>query len=161
MNNMDAKVVSAALELGMSILPGSQDNMYIVYNFKRTEGVTVFYDRLSGNYVVKHLIHLPDGRTAAFSEPVPTDPDEAIKRMKEFNAERLQFEKDNRIDTINKDNISKITSYTEKLLEDVLCKWDGPGCATDTIGQMRCTVANAIRESLEANRSVIHNMYNL
>ena len=44
MNNMDAKVVSAALELGMSILPGSQDNMYIVYNFKRTEGVAVFYD---------------------------------------------------------------------------------------------------------------------
>lgn len=81
--------------------------------------------------------------------------------MKEFNAECLQFEKDNRIDTINKDNISKITSYTEKLLEDVLCKWDGPGCATDTIGQMRGTVANAIRESLEANRSVIHNMYTL
>ena len=161
MNNMDAKVVSAALELGMSILPGSQDNMYIVYNFKRTEGVAVFYDRSSGNYVVKHLIHLPDRRTAAFSTAVTTNPDEAIKRMKEFNTERLQFEKDNHIDTIDKDNISKITSYTEKLLEDVLGKWEGPGCATDTIGQMRDTVANTIKESLEANRSVIHNMYKL
>lgn len=158
---MDTKVVSAALELGMSILPGSQDNMYIVYNFKRTEGVTVFYDRSSGNYVVKHLIHLPDRRTAAFSTAVTTDPDEAIKRMKEFNDERLQFEKENRISTIDKDNLSKLTAYTEKLLEDVLGKWDGPGCTTDTIGQMRCNVTNAIRESLEANRSVIHNMYKL
>ena len=92
---------------------------------------------------------------------VTTNPDEAIKRMKEFNAERLQFEKDNYIDTIDKDNISKITSYTEKLLEDVLGKWEGPRCATDTIGQMRDTVANAIRESLEANQSVIHDMYKL
>lgn len=158
---MDAKVILTALELGMSILPGSQGSMYIVCNSKKTEDVAVFYDRSSGDYVVKHLIHLPDGRTAAFSTAVTTNPDEAIKRMKEFNAELLQFEKDNRIDTIDKDNISKITSYTEKLLEDVLGKWEGPRCATDTIGQMRDTVANAIRESLEANQSVIHNMYKL
>lgn len=129
---MDATVITTAEALGMSA--SADNNMYTAYNTEHTEGVAVFFDSASCQYVVKHFVHLNDGRTATFNDKVTDDVEDVIHTMKEYYEEFMQEQE-------KAHDIFPLIGLTSKTTEELIHRWKK--------SEYSSAISNGILKSLE------------
>lgn len=143
---MDETVITTAEALGMSV-SANNNMMYTVYNSEHTEGVTVFYDDASCQYVIKHFFHLNDGRTATFCDKVTDNVDDVIRTMQDYYREFVRAQEKAR-------DMLPLVNYTSKTMDELIHRWQKSMHMSDEVEETRNDIVKSMEQVRKASNEL-------